>query len=922
MAEYKFREIEKKWEAYWEQNQIFATNESSGKPPYYILDMFPYPSGAGLHVGHPLGYIASDIIARYKRHQGFEVLHPMGYDAFGLPAEQYAIDTGNHPAKFTDENIMRYRDQLKMIGLSYDWSREVKTSDPHFYKWTQWIFTEFFKCWYNKDIDKADSIEKLIGIFEKEGNGNVNAVTNFTSIFSSSDWSAYSEKQKSDILLQYRLAYIAESEVNWCPALGTVLANEEVKDGVSERGGFPVEKRKMRQWFLRITAYADRLLEGLNTIDWPEAVKEMQRNWIGRSVGAEVEFEVRGRGKIKIFTTRPDTIFGATFMVLAPEHPIVPEITSSGQKEEIEAYIDRTKKKTDRDRLAESGKPTGVFTGAYAINPFTGKEIPIWIADYVLAEYGTGAIMAVPGHDSRDWAFAKTFDLPIIEVVEGGNVQEAAFESKTGTIVNSDFLNGLQAQDAIKRAIEEIEDMGIGKAKVNYRLRDANFSRQRYWGEPFPVIYKDGDIPTVLDKDQLPVVLPEVSSYKPTGSGESPLAQATEWVNTPEGKRETNTMPGWAGSSWYYLRYMDPHDEKMAVSTKREDYWKNVNFYIGGSEHATGHLLYSRFWHKFLNDLGIAQTIEPFQKLINQGMIMGRSSIVYRLKGSNTFLSKNLVNSNEVTPIHVPVSMVENDVLNVEEIRKWRPEFADAEFVLENGKYICGFEIEKMSKRWFNVVTPDDVIEKYGCDAFRMYEMFLGPVEQSKPWNTEGIDGVTRFLKRFWALFYNLADGWQVNNSEEPSSEEYKILHKTIKRITEDIDRFNLNTCVSTLMIAVNELQSLKKFNQKILEPLVVLISPFAPHAAEELWRALGHDETVAYAQWPEWEEKYLIESSFEYPVSINGKVRTKIEMPLDMPVEQMQQNVMANEIVLKWLEDKPIKKVVIVPGRIVNVVI
>jgi leucyl-tRNA synthetase len=930
MSEYKFREIEQKWDNFWQENQTFSTNENSGKEPYYVLDMFPYPSGAGLHVGHPLGYIASDIIARYKRHRGFEVLHPMGYDAFGLPAEQYAIDTGNHPAQFTDQNISRYREQLKSIGLSYDWSRELKTSDPEYYKWTQLIFIEFFNSWYDLKKDKAQSIERLIEIFNTEGNQNLKAFTNYELKFTGKDWIKYTEPEKEEILQHYRLAYLAESEVNWCPALGTILANEEVRDGVSERGGYPVERKKMRQWFLRITAYAERLLDGLTSISWPEAIKEVQINWIGKSVGAEVFFEITNLKKdissktslkIKIFTTRPDTIFGSTFLVIAPEHEIIQSITTEDQKAQVLDYIEMTSSKTDRNRMAESSTPTGVFSGSYAINPFNGRQIPIWIADYVLADYGSGAIMAVPAHDSRDWSFARQYKLPIEEVVAGGNIEREAFESKTGVLINSDFLNGLTVNAANQKAIEEIERRDIGKAKIQYRLRDANFSRQRYWGEPIPIIYQNG-IPHTINKQDLPVKLPEISVYKPNADGQSPLSRAKDWINTPDGKREINTMPGWAGSSWYFLRYMDPHNKREIVSYKREQFWKNVNFYIGGAEHATGHLLYARFWQKFLFDKGITSTDEPFEKLVNQGMIMGRSSLAYRLKGSNTFISKNLVNNRSVTEIHIDVNIVENDVLNIEKFRAWRPEFANAEFELENEKYICGYVIEKMSKRWYNVVTPDAIIEKFGCDAFRMYEMFLGPVEQSKPWNTEGIDGVTRFLKKFWGLFYNSAGGWQVEENVEPTSEELKILHKTIKRVTEDIERFNLNTCISTFMIAVNELNALKRYSRSILEPLVILLSPFAPHISEEIWRDFGYDQTIAYASWPEFVEKYIIESTFEYPISINGKVRTKIQLPLDMPVEQIKLTVLENEIVKKWIENTAVKKIIVVPGKIVNLVI
>lgn len=921
MAEYNFRAIEQKWQLYWQRNQTFRAEENSGKLPYYVLDMFPYPSGAGLHVGHPLGYIASDIIARYRRHKGFEVLHPMGFDAFGLPAEQYALDTGNPPAEFTDKNIERYKEQLKMIGLSFDWSREVKTSDPSYYKWTQWIFTELFNSWYDKTVDRAEHIDSLIAIFEKEGNKCVKAASSYTRHFDAEAWRNYTEKERQQILLQYRMAYIAESEVNWCEALGTVLANEEVINGLSERGGFPVEKRKMNQWFLRITAYADKLLQGLETIDWPEPLKEMQRNWIGRSYGAEVLFSLAQNPdkKIQVFTTRPDTIFGATFMVLAPEHALVPQITTAAQLEEVREYIDQSKRKTDRERMTEVKKISGVFTGAYATNPFTKKQIPVWIADYVLADYGTGAIMAVPAHDSRDWAFAKHFGLPVQEVVEGGNVNEASYDAKEGFLINSDFLNGLNVKQAIERAIVEIESDGIGKRKVNYRLRDANFSRQRYWGEPFPIIYKDG-IPYPVALEDLPVELPEVESYKPTGTGDSPLAAVESWVNTAAGKRETNTMPGWAGSSWYFLRYMDPHNENEFVSREKELYWKNVDFYIGGAEHATSHLLYSRFWHRFMFDRGLVSTEEPFKKLINQGMIQGRSSIVYRVVNTNRFVSAGLKDNYETTPIHVDVNFVDNDVLDLEKFKAWRPEYANAEFILEGNKYVCGYEIEKMSKRWYNVVTPDLVISRYGCDAFRMYEMFLGPIEASKPWDTNGIDGVGRFLRKFWGLFYNV-DGNIIVNNEPADKEELKILHKAIKRITEDIERFSLNTCISTFMIAVNDLTAKKCNKRAILEPLIILISPFAPHMAEELWEQLGNKNSVSRIDYPLVNEEYLVESAFEYPIQVNGKLRSKIELPLDMSKEEMEKTVLALDL-SKWTEGKPVRKVIVVPGKIVNVVI
>ncbi len=923
--EYNFTAIEKRWQIFWEEEGSYRTDESSGKPKYYILDMFPYPSGAGLHVGHPLGYIASDIVARYKRHQGFEVLHPMGYDAFGLPAEQYAIDTGNHPADFTDKNIARYREQLQMLGLSFDWSREVKTSDPAFYKWTQWIFIQLFHSWYNINSDRAEEINTLIQEFEIHGNENVNAVCTPTPSFTATAWNKMDEQEQQKILLNYRLAYIGNSEVNWCEALGTVLANEEVKDGVSERGGYPVVKRTMKQWFLRITAYAERLIQGLDTISWPEAIKEIQRNWIGKSTGAEVSFKIKGTHEdaldLNVFTTRPDTIFGATFMVLAPEHALVSAITTEEQKNVIQDYIEQAKRKSDRERMAETKKISGAFTGAYAINPFTGTEIPIWIADYVLADYGKGAIMAVPGHDSRDWAFAKHFNLPILEVVKGGNVLEASYDAKDGELVNSGFLNGLMVKDAINLAISKLEEAGIGSKQINYRLRDANFSRQRYWGEPFPIIYKD-DIPYSVNEKELPISLPEVSSYKPSGSGSSPLAALNEWVNLPDGsRRETNTMPGWAGSSWYFLRYMSPNNNEEFISKEREQYWKNVDFYIGGAEHATGHLLYSRFWHKFLFDRGFVSTDEPFKKLINQGMIQGRSSILYRKKDSNTFVSKNLISNYETTEIRVDVNLVENDILNTDLFKAWRPEFQNAAFILEGDKYICGAEVEKMSKSKYNVVTPDSMVAKYGCDTFRMYEMFLGPIEQSKPWNTEGIDGVSRFLKKLWNLFFD-KDGNISLSEEKPDADELKILHKTIKKVTEDIERFNLNTCISSFMICVNELGALKCNKRSILEPLIILLAPFAPHISEELWQQIGNNSSINKCAYPKHNDEFLVESTFEYPISINGKLRAKLNLDLNLNKEQIEKAVLQLEEVQKWCNGNPPKKIIVVPGRIVNIVV
>lgn len=922
MAEYSHKTQDSYWQNFWEREGIYKTQDQSGKPPYYILDMFPYPSGAGLHVGHPLGYIASDIIARFKRHNGYEVLHPMGYDAFGLPAEQFAIDTGNHPAEFTDKNIARYEEQLRMIGLSFDWSRAVKTSEPSYYKWTQWIFMQLFNSWYNLKSDKAEGISTLIGEFETKGNINIQASTNYEVAFSAEQWNSMDEREQQKVLLQYRMAYIGESEVNWCPELGTVLANEEVKDGFSERGGYPVERRKMKQWFLRIGAYAERLLNDLNTIDWPDAVKDMQRNWIGKSTGASLMFEVEGSSNsIEVFTTRPDTVFGSTFMVLAPEHELVNEITSIQQKAEVEQYKELAKRKSERERMAETKKISGVFTGAYAKNPFTEKNIPVWIADYVLADYGTGAIMAVPAHDSRDYAFAKNFNLPIVEVVAGGDISNESYDAKYGVLQNSDFLNGLEVAFAIQKAIEEIEKRGIGLGKTNYRLRDANFSRQRYWGEPFPVIFRD-DLPSLIDERELPVVLPEVESYKPLGSGESPLATVKDWVYLEDGsRRETNTMPGWAGSSWYFLRYMDPHNEAEFVSKERNELWKQVDFYVGGSEHATGHLLYARFWQKFLFDRGFVCVNEPFKKLVNQGMIQGRSSFIYKEKGRNNFISVGLIGGREVSPVRVDISFVQDDVLDISVFKNWREEYNNSTFELEKNKFYCFYEIEKMSKSKFNVITPDAMILKYGCDAFRMYEMFLGPVEQSKPWNTDGIDGVYRFLRKYWNLFHDDKDIVSISE-DEPTKEELKSLHKCIKKTSDDIERFSLNTCVSSFMICVNELQTMKCNKRKILSVLPVLMSPFAPHIAEETWSLLGNKGSVTRELWPQVNETYIRETSFEYPVSINGKMRFKVDLSLELTKEQVEQVVVSHDSLVKYTNGLAPKKVIVVHGKIVNVVL
>lgn len=953
--EYNFREVEKKWQDYWSTNKTFRAGNDSSKPKYYVLDMFPYPSGAGLHVGHPLGYIASDIFARYKRLKGFNVLHPMGYDAFGLPAEQYAIQTGQHPAITTENNIKRYREQLDKIGFSFDWDREVRTSDPSYYKWTQWIFTQLFKSWYNNKSNKAESIDTLIAEFEKNGNANVNAVTDEAKAFTAQEWKSMSEKEQQETLLNYRLAYLSDTMVNWCPQLGTVLANEEVKDGVSERGGYPVVRKLMQQWSLRITAYAERLLNDLETIDWPESLKEAQRNWIGKSEGSSIKFKVHNHEglEIEVFTTRPDTIFGVSFLTLAPEHELVDQITEKEYRNTVDAYVTMAKNRSERDRMADVKTISGEFTGAYAVHPFTGKNIPIWIGDYVLAGYGTGAVMAVPGHDTRDYAFAKHFSLPIIEVVEGGDLSVEAYDAKEGKVVNSGFLNGLDVKDAIKRAIEEIEKKGIGKGRTNYRLRDAIFSRQRYWGEPFPVYYKDG-MPQVLHESELPVVLPEVDKYLPTESGEPPLARAKNWQTKDGYPLETNTMPGWAGSSWYYLRYIDPNNTNEFVSKKAVNYWENVDLYIGGSEHATGHLLYVRFWTKFLYDLGFIPRNEPAKKLINQGMIQGRSNFVYRIDGPNIFISKSIydrltkLKSEEarsflmqhiseqlgadkalefnsspftVTALHVDVNIVQNDVLDTEAFRKWRPEVSDAQFLLEDGKYVCGWEIEKMSKSKWNVVSPDDICEEYGADVLRMYEMFLGPLEQSKPWNTNGISGVSNFIRRLWRLYHDQDSNFRVTD-EEPTKEELKTLHKTIKKISEDIERFSFNTSVSTFMVCVNELTDQKCSKRAILEPLAIIISPYAPHIAEELWCKLGHEGSVAWAQFPDWKEEYLTESSFTYPVSVNGKLRFKMDLPLTLTPKEIEKEVMDSEEAKKYLEGKTPKKVVVVPNRIVNIVV
>lgn len=1084
--DYNFREIEQKWQKFWIENRTYKTEIDHTKPKFYVLDMFPYPSGAGLHVGHPLGYIASDIYSRYKRLNGFNVLHPMGYDAYGLPAEQYAIQTGQHPAVTTQKNIKRYREQLDKIGFSYDWDREIRTCEPDYYKWTQWAFIQMFNSYYSNQTQQARPIAELVAHFEKSGTADLQAACTEELNFTADDWNAKTEKEQQEILLNYRIAYLADMKVNWCTALGTVLANDEVSEGLSIRGGHPVEQKVMRQWSLRVSAYAQRLLDGLDKIDWTDSLKETQRNWIGRSEGAEMRFEIvnptptlpqgegedlspnpstEGEGEAKpsfyttdantwkllkenaksmrlepteaedllwqnlrglklgvkfrrqqpvdifipdfvctqkkliievdgeyhngkeqieldvertriletigykvlrftneevltnvssvlerirteiknrdiftsnvevkvkpspcgrdrvgfdVFTTRPDTIYGVTFMVLAPESELVDICTTAEQAEAVKNYIDATKKRTERERIADR-KITGVFTGSYAINPVADTEIPIWISDYVLAGYGTGAIMAVPGHDSRDYAFAKHFNLPIIPLIEGADISEESFDAKEGIMINSGFLNGLTVPEAIAKAKEYIEEEGIGKVKVNYRLRDAIFSRQRYWGEPFPVYYKD-DLPYMLDESKLPLELPEVDKYLPTETGEPPLGRAKNWATDDGYKLELNTMPGFAGSSAYYLRYMDPKNDKALVSTEANEYWQDVDLYIGGTEHATGHLIYSRFWNKFLFDLGLVTKDEPFKKLINQGMIQGRSNFVYRIQGTNTFVSLNLKDQYDVTPIHVDVNIVSNDVLDVEKFRNWNPEYKNAEFILENGKYICGWAVEKMSKSMFNVVNPDDIVEKYGADTLRLYEMFLGPLEQSKPWDTNGIDGVHRFLKRLWSLFFR--DNNLSFSNETPTPEELKVLHKTIKKISSDIETFSYNTSVSAFMICVNELYTLKCNKKSIMEPLTIILAPFAPHIAEELYHLLGNTTSVCDAQWPLHNEEYLKESTVKYPVSFNGKVRFTLELPADMSREDVEKTTLTNEQTQKYLDGKTPKKVIVVPGKIVNIVV
>ena len=924
MADYNFQEIEKKWQKKWETSQIFNAKIDPKKPKFYSLDMFPYPSGAGLHVGHPLGYIASDIVTRFKRLKGFNVLHPMGYDSFGLPAEQYAIQTGQHPAITTEENIKRYTEQLKNIGFAFDWDKEVRTSDPSYYKWTQWIFMQLFNSYYDKSEDKAKDIKELIGTFEKEGNAAVNVVCDDEAeIFTADEWNSFSEKKQQQILLQYRLTYLAETTVNWCPALGTVLSNDEVKDGFSERGGHPVERKKMMQWSMRITAYAERLLNDLAKVDWHEPIKEMQRNWIGRSTGAEMVFQVKDKdAKIKVFTTRIDTIYGVTYLALAPESDLAAELITDDQREEAEAYIQVAKNRSERDRMSDVKTISGAFTGSYAINPFNGEEIPVWVADYVLAGYGTGAVMAVPAHDERDYRFAKHFGLEIRQVLEG-SVEEIPFDGWGATAMNSELINGLPMRQAMDKAIVFLEEKKIGKGKIQYRMRDAIFTRQRYWGEPLPVYFKD-DIPYLIDEKDLPLVLPEVDKYLPTEDGAPPLGRAKDWTyKTADGEYplELSTMPGWAGSSWYFLRYMDSNNTSEFVSKEAQQYWEAVDLYIGGAEHATGHLLYSRFWTKFLYDRGFINIVEPFKKMINQGMIQGRSNFVYRVKGTNQFVSHGLKKDYETAAMHVDVNIVHNDQLDLEKFKSWRPDLADAEFILEDGKYICGAEVEKMSKSKYNVVNPDDIIERYGADTLRLYEMFLGPLEQFKPWNTNGIDGVSKFLKKLWRLFQDKKGEFAVSD-EKPTKDELKALHKTIKKVEEDMATYSFNTSVSGFMICVNELSAMKCNKREILEPLAIIVSPYAPHISEELWSLLGHETSILEAAFPKFNEEYLAENAHEYPISINGKMRVKLPLSLSLSKEEIEKAALSDPGVAKWLDGKDPKKVIVVPGKIVNIVV
>ena len=917
--EYDFRAIEQKWQKRWQEEGTYRVDVDPSRPKFYVLDMFPYPSGAGLHVGHPLGYIASDIYSRYKRQSGFNVLHPMGYDAFGLPAEQYAIQTGQHPRVTTEENIARYRSQLDKIGFSFDWSREVRTCDAEYYHWTQWAFLKMFDHWYNNTTQKAEPIADLVKHFEANGTAGIDAAETASLSFTAEEWCAMSEQQKEQTLQNYRLAFRADTMVNWCPALGTVLANDEVKEGLSVRGGHPVEQKRMKQWLLRVTAYAQRMLDGLEKLEWSESLKEIQRNWIGRSVGAQVFFDVAGSDKkLEIFTTRPDTIYGVTFMVIAPEHEWVEELTTAENREAVEAYITETKRRSERERIADTKRVSGVMTGSYAVNPFTGKQIPIYISDYVLSGYGTGAIMAVPAHDSRDWAFARHFGIEVIPVVEGGDIEKESYDAKEGKLINSELINGMDVKEAIEFMFAEVERRGLGKRLVNYRLRDAIFSRQRYWGEPFPIYYKE-DVAYRLSDEQLPLTLPPIENFGPTAEGEPPLARVEGWHNEEGHPFELSTMPGFAGSSAYFLRYMDPRNNEGLVGKEANEYWRNVDLYVGGIEHATGHLMYSRFWNMFLYDLGYICEAEPFKKLVNQGMIQGRSNFVYRVVGTNKFVSLGLKAQYETQEIHTDVNIVKNDILDIEAFRKWRPEFHDAEFILEDGKYICGWAIEKMSKSMFNVVNPDYIVEAYGADTLRMYEMFLGPLEQSKPWDTNGIDGVHKFLRRFWAKFYN-RDGKYLVNDERATPAELKTLHKTIKKISEDIENFSFNTSVAAFMICLNELGDCSK--REILEPLTALIAPFAPHIAEELWHAMGNETTVCDAAFPKFCAEYLVENSFEYPVMVNGKLRFKQEYALDMDQQAIAADIVTTEGAQKWLEGKQPKKIIVVKGKIINIVL
>ena len=917
--EYKFKELESKWQQRWRDNKSYKVEIDNSRPKFYVLDMFPYPSGAGLHVGHPLGYIASDIYSRYKRLKGFNVLHPMGYDAFGLPAEQYAIQTGQHPAETTKKNIARYREQLDKIGFCYDWDRQIMTCEPKYYKWTQWAFLEMFNHYYDNNKQKATPITELTAAFEANGTEGTDAAGTTELYFTAAEWAAKSEAEREQTLQNYRLAFRADTMVNWCANLGTVLANDEVKDGLSVRGGHPVEQKRMKQWLLRVTAYAQRMLDGMETLEWSDSLKEIQRNWIGRSVGAQVFFDIKESDhKLEIFTTRPDTIFGVTFMVIAPEHEWVGELTTDENKQAVEEYILRSKKRSERERISETKNISGVATGAYAINPFNGKEIPIYISDYVLAGYGTGAIMAVPAHDSRDYSFAKHFGIDIIPVVEGGDIENASYDAKSGVVINSDFLNGMDVKDSIQYMFDEVEKRGLGRKLINYRLRDAIFSRQRYWGEPFPVYYKD-DIAKPLSADQLPLELPAIENFGPTEQGEPPLARVSGWCTEDGEPFELSTMPGFAGSSAYYLRYMDPHNDQALVGKEANEYWQNVDLYIGGIEHATGHLMYSRFWNMFLYDLGHVCDSEPFKKLVNQGMIQGRSNFVYRIVGTNKYVSLGLKDQYQTQEIHVDVNIVKNDILNTAAFKTWLPEYKDAEFILEDGKYICGWAVEKMSKSMYNVINPDDIIESYGADTLRMYEMFLGPLEQSKPWDTNGIDGVHKFLRKLWGKFYDRNGNLMVTD-DKATGDEMKTLHKTIKKIATDIENFSFNTSISAFMICINELGSCSK--REVLEPLTILMAPFAPHIAEELWEKLGHTTSVCDATYPTFEQKYLVESAFDYPVSINGKMRFKKRYNLDVKPAEIQADIVTTEEIQKWLDGKEPKKIIVVPGKIINIVI